>query len=176
MVKKNTNLLDNVYMCFKFYERHTNCYYSLIKICAWKLTQNRDIIFREDMVAVELPMTCPILAQQCRMFHLHCTSLLYQWCCLQWFAYLQGHVCQQCNAPVLYSKRRKKKQYRRHYLELFGPYTTLLYKGYVTIKGNFSRRKSRHINEPTCKSVKVYEYDCPRSNRHDMVACRSLIG
>ena len=31
MVKKNTNLLDNVYMCFKFYERHTNCYYSLIK-------------------------------------------------------------------------------------------------------------------------------------------------
>ena len=73
-------------------------------------------------------------------------------------------------------KERKKKQYRRLYLELFGPYTTLLYKGYVTIKGNFSRRKSRHyINEPTCKSVKVYEYDCPRSNRHDMVACRSLI-
>ena len=47
-----------------------------------------------------------------------------------------------------------KKLYHRLYLELFGPYTTLLNIGKVTIRGNFSRRKSRHyINEPTCKSL-----------------------
>ena len=122
MVKKNTNLLDNVYMCFKFYERHTNCYYSLSKICAWRITQNRYALFRGDMVAVELPMTCPVLAQQCRMFHLHCTSLLYLWCCLKWFAYLQGHVRQQCNALVLYSQKKSIEGYILNYLDLTQPF------------------------------------------------------